>query len=104
MRKNQVPHNQLNLFACDEPDYDQILTDKATALLDCLNESYKAKDHYLPHYTIQEGNYIILIACNRHKDIVCNVLDVYGNIPKDFSVNWRDISHIKQELAHTLKN
>lgn len=101
--KKIIP-NQLDLFDVIEeetttsPDYDQVLTDKASALLDLLNMDRKEKDKYEPQYTYQEGNYIVLIVANKEKDILFNILDVWGNIPPEFSVNWRTAQHIKQEL------
>ena len=97
--KKQSITNQLDLFDAVEPDYDQIITDKANGLLDLLNMDSKPKDKYQIEYYTQEGKYIILIACNRLKEIVCNVVDIYGNIPKDFSVNWRHFAHIQQEIG-----
>ena len=80
------------------PDYDQILTNKSNAILDALNEGLKPKEFYKPQYTFQEGNYIVLIACNKEKDVLCNLLDVYGNTPPCTSVNWRNWSIVKQDL------
>jgi hypothetical protein len=82
----------------DAPDRDQILTDKANALLEALNDGLKTKDHYLPQYTYQEGNFIMLIACNKEKDIMHNILDVDGNTPPGMSACWRNASQIKQDL------
>lgn len=98
MKSKQIPCVQLDLFESAPVDYDQIVTDKANALLELLNMDSKPKDKYQIEYYFQVENYIILIACNRLKNIVCNVVDIYGNIPKDFSVNWRNYAHIQQEI------
>lgn len=99
MKAKQIPFNQLNLFESVAPDYDQLVTDKANGLLDLLNYGVKPKDKYQIEFYTQEGKYIILIASNKEKNIVCNVVDIYGNIPKDFSVNWRHFAHIQQEIG-----
>lgn len=95
--KNQVITNQLNLFDTPPPDYDEILNTKANHLLDMLNEDRKIK--YEPQYTTQEKDLIILIVANKEKDILYNVLNIYGETPKGFSVNWRNAEHIKQEIS-----
>jgi len=95
--KNQVITNQLNLFDTPPPDYDEILNTKANDLLEMLNEDRKIK--YEPQYTTQEKDLIILIVANKEKDILCNVLNIYGETPKGFSVNWRNYEHIKQEIS-----
>lgn len=98
MKVKQIPFNQLNLFDSVLIDYDQLVTDKANELLDLLNMDLKPKDKYQSEYYFQIEEYIVLIACNRLKEIVCNVVDIYGNIPKDFSVNWRNFAHIQEEI------
>jgi hypothetical protein len=95
-------YSQLSLFDTPPPDYDQILTDKANGLLDLLNDD--RKDKYQQKQYAQVGNYIVLIAENKHKDKLFNVLDIYGNIPPDFSVNWRTAQHVRQELNIQLSN
>lgn len=96
------PTNQLSLF--DEPNetFDLILTEKANGLLDLLNED--RKDKYQQKLYSQIGEFIVLIVENKHKDVLFNVIDVYGNIPPDFTVNWRTAQHIRQELYNHLPN
>lgn len=81
---------QLNVF-------DDLINNKANELLDLLNEDKKEKHRYYPQYTTQIGNRILLIACNSEKDLLFNVIDVLGEIPKELSVNWRNLEHIKNE-------
>ena len=102
MKAKQVPANQLNLFESAPVDYDQLVTDKANGLLYLLNMDLKPKEQYKILWYIQEQKYIVLIAGNRSKSLVCNVVDIYGNVPKDFSVNWRNFFHIEQELKTKL--
>jgi hypothetical protein len=71
----------------------------AYKLLDALNLGLKTKDFYRIEYYYQHQKLFVLIACNREKHIVCNVVDENGNIPKDFCVNWR----IHQEVMRELK-
>lgn len=87
---------QYSLFDTVEPDYDQILTDKAKALIEALNDGIKLK--YEPQYTMQHGKYVVLIVANKKKDVLFNILDIYGNTPPEFSVCWRSAYHIKKEL------
>jgi len=94
--------NQLGLFDFVEPDYDEIIDKKANDLLDMLNEDRKIK--FEPEYTTQIGPYIVLIAANKNKEILFNVIDIYGNMPVNFSANWRSASHVKQELLENIKN
>jgi len=94
--------NQLGLFDFVEPDYNELINQKANDLLDLLNEDRKVK--FEPHYTAQIGAYVILIATNKHKETLFNVVDIYGNMPANFSVNWRTASHVRQELLENIKN
>ncbi len=97
-------HNQLNLFEVPEvtPDYDEVLTTKANLLIDMLNEGLKKKEQYITFAYQQVNDLIVLIVTNKEKDFLGNVLDVNGNAPKDFSVCWRSLSHIKQEIKQYL--
>lgn len=94
--------NQLGLFDFIEPDYDELVDKKANDLLNMLNDGVKVK--FEPEYTAQIGAYIILIATNKQKERLFNVIDIYGNMPENFSVNWRTASHVKQELLENIKN
>ncbi len=97
-------HNQLNLFEVPEVtvDYDEVLTAKANLLIDMLNEGLKKKEQYITFAYQQVNDLIVLIVTNKEKDFLGNVLDANGNTPKDFSVCWRNLSHIKQEIKEYL--
>lgn len=97
MKRKQVPANQLNLFEAEPIDHSRLVTDKANDLLFMLNEG-RRKDKYRIEYSIQQGKYVILIATNILKEIVCNVVDIYGNVPKKLSPNWRIFKHVEQDL------
>ena len=89
--------SQLNLF--DEYEIDQKnekLSKAADDLLEALNEGMKVK--YEPHYYFQEGDKIVLMAVNKDKDVVFNILDLDGKTPAGFSACWRNLEHIKQDL------
>lgn len=91
---------QLSLF--DNQDLrpvDDLLTEKANALLEALNEGRKPKDEYQPQYYFQTGEMIVLIAANKEKNVVCNIIDLEGKTPEGFSACWRNAHHIKQELG-----
>jgi len=93
---------QLTIFDIIEEikNPDDIITEKATLLLEALNDGKKSKDKYLPHYYFQEKGNIVLIAINKDKDVLCNVIDgKTGNTPNNFSACWRTIQHLKQELS-----
>ncbi len=96
-------HNQLNLFEIPEvtPDYDEVLTAKANHLIDMLNEGLKKKEHYTT-FAYHQVNDLIVLIVNKEKNFLGNILDANGNTPKDFSVCWRNLSHIKQELKEYL--
>lgn len=90
---------QLSLFENKEiHPVDEFLTQKANVLLEALNEGRKSKEQYQPLYYFQEDDKIVLIAGNKEKKIVCNILDLKGNTPDGFSACWRSVNHIKQEL------
>lgn len=89
-------NQQLSLFEQIGCEYFRTGADK---LLDALNLGLKQKDFYRIEYYYQHEKLFVLIACNREKHIVCNVVDENGNIPKDFCVNWR----IHQEVMRELK-
>lgn len=88
---------QLNLFEeLENALKDELLSKKAIELLDALNDGMKVK--YEPHYYFQEGKLIVLIAVNKFKDSIYNILDLDGKTPDGFSACWRSLSHIKQDL------
>lgn len=97
MKAKQIPANQLNLFDAVPIDYSRLVTDKANDLLEMLNEGRK-KEKYRIEYSIQQGKYIILIACNIAKDLICNVIDIYGNVPSKLTPNWRIFPHVEEDL------
>ncbi len=72
--------------------------EKANELLDMINDGLKEKNKYRPNYYCEFEGYWLFMACNKEKDLLCNLLDNDGNTPNGFCVNWRNINHIKQEL------
>lgn len=94
----KIATNQLDLFKDAPVDYAKLVFDRATGLLDLLNMDIKPKEQYKIQYYFQEDIYIILIASNRHKDMLCNCIDIYGNTPDGFCVNWGDFGSIKQSI------
>lgn len=91
---------QLSLF--DNQDIkpvNEFLTEKANALLEALNEGRKPRDEYWPQYYFQTGNMIVLIASNKEKNVVCNIIDLEGKTPDGFSACWRTPAHIIHELG-----
>lgn len=94
---------QLDLFTSfKEKDADEILAERAIALLEVLNDGRKKKQRYEPYAYRQISDLILLVAVNQ-KDYIFNMVDIDGNIPKNFSVNWRNSEHVKQELYQYLK-
>lgn len=95
----KVITNQLNLFQEYEIEQEnEKLTTAANDLLEALNDGMKVK--YEPHYYFQEGNLIVLMAVNKNKEAVFNILDLEGKIPESFSVCWRNLEHIKSDLGN----
>ena len=89
--------SQLNLFHQYEMDQkDEKLSKAADDILAALNDGMKIK--YEPHYYFQEGDLIVLMAVNKHKEAVFNILNLEGNVPDGFSACWRNLEHIKQDL------
>ena len=78
--------------------FDEIIINKANDLLDLLNDGRKEKDKYEPQYHCEYNGYVLFIAANKEKQPLCNIINDIGEIPKGFSVNWRTIQHIRQEL------
>ena len=94
---------QLSIFDVLEQiqDPDDIITEKANNLLNALNDGLKKRDFYEPQYYWQENGNIVLMACNRSKDILFNIIDgTTGETPKNFSACWRNLELIKTELLH----
>ena len=92
---------QLSIFDVLEPikSPDDIITERANNLLEALNEGLNKKDFYLPHYYWQENGNIVLMAVNKEKDAMFNIINgKTGETPEGFSACWRNINHIKQEL------
>lgn len=89
--------SQLNLFEQYEIDQkNEKLSKAADAILAALNDGMKLK--YEPHYYYQEGNFIVLMAVNKNKESVFNILDLDGKTPDGMSACWRNLEHIKQDL------
>lgn len=70
----------------------------ADALLEAVNLGIKPKDQYVMQYYYQHENLFVLIACNKEKNIICNVVDENGKLPKGFCVCWRQHSTIIHEI------
>lgn len=87
--------DQLSLFTEIGSEYFRIGAD---ALLDAVNLGYKEKDKYKIHYYYQHENLFVLIASNKDKKIICNIVDENGKVPAGFCVCWRIHQHIIQEL------
>jgi hypothetical protein len=66
-------------------------------LLEMLNENRKVL--YFIHEEIVLNDLIIFSVKNKDNDFLFNILNSDGRTPKTMSVNWRSISHIKQDLA-----
>lgn len=94
----KTPSNQLDLFKDAPIDHSQLVTDKENGLLNLLNMDLKPNEKYNIEYFFQEDIFVVLVAANIHKHMICNAVDIYGNVPADFSVNWRSFPHIKQEI------
>jgi len=71
---------------------------KALELLETVNDGYKDKEKYHPHYSFIEKGHIVYIAVNKQKDVIFNVLTEFGDFPKDMSTCWRSWCHIKEDL------
>ncbi|WP_395076331.1 hypothetical protein [Flavobacterium sp.] len=95
---------QLSFFDFMEPivNLDDVITNLANELLFLLNEGMKKKELYEPHFYYFEKEYLILIAVNKDKDVLMNIINAKtGKMPENFSVNWRDFEHIKQDLKQS---
>ena len=88
-------NDQLSLFNQQGAEY---FRTGANSLLDMLNLDLKPKEKYQIEYYYQHENLFVLIASNKEKNIICNVVDENGNIPDGFCVCWRIHPHILQEL------
>lgn len=94
---------QLNLFEEYENSLkDELLAKAALDLLAAVNDGMKVK--YEPHYYFQEGKLIVLIAVNKFKDSIYNILDLDGKIPDGLSACWRNLAHIQQDLQKQNNN
>lgn len=60
------------------------------------------KDTSQPHYT-QINDLVLLVAENKYNNKLFNVMDIDGNTPKEFSVNWRTASHVREEIFQHLE-
>lgn len=69
--------------------------DRANGLMDLLNDGRKKPFNFngLAYY---EGFYVFSVK--NDEDTLFNVIDQYGEIPENMSVNWRCFSHIVQDL------
>ncbi len=91
---------QLSLFENKEiHPVDQLLTEKANVLLQALNDRRKTKEMYLPQYYFKHLDMVVLIASDKNKNTLFNIIDMEGKTPSGFSACWRSANHIKQELG-----
>lgn len=86
---------QLSLFKEIE---EEAFRKTANELVDLLNMDRKPKDCFRIEYYYKHKQYYVLIACNREKMVVCNVVDENGKIPNGFDVCWRLHQLVLQEL------
>ena len=82
--------------------FSELQLERANQLLFLINEGLKEKEKYKPFcvFTINQFDvYVCAKTVEKDKlDLQFNVLDFEGNTPNGFSANWRNYSHIKQEL------
>lgn len=89
--------NQLNIFHEYEIDQrNEKLSRAADKILEAVNDGIKFK--YEPHYYFQEGNFIVLMAVNKNKESIFNILDLEGNTPDGISSCWMNLQSLKHEL------
>ena len=79
--------------------FEEVAIKKANHLLDLLNEGKKGTDIYKSQYYFPHNGYLVFMAANAKKDLLFNIIDKDGNIPEGFSVCWRSLPHIKQEIG-----
>jgi len=72
---------------------------RANELLDCLNEGRKGKQIYVPAWTLQRSDLIILCAVN-HEGEMYNVIDSNGNTPKGYCADWRILYLIFHDIIN----
>lgn len=90
---------QLTLFTEKGSEYFRAGAD---ALLEAVNLGVKKKEQYQIEYYYSHKDVFVVIAVNKEKNIICNVVDQNGNIPKGFSVNWRIHSMVVDDLNEKL--
>lgn len=88
-------NEQLSLFKEQGTEYFRLGAD---ALLDAVNLDRKQKDKYQIEYYYKHEKLFVLIAVNREKNVICNIVDENGKVPNGFCVCWRVHQHILQEL------
>jgi len=87
--------SQLNLLdAFDE----SIVIENANILIDMLNDGLPKKDLYYGNIHFKYKGLWVLMAQNKNKDAVFNILDDKGKTPNGFNACWRSINHIKHEI------
>ena len=74
------------------------LSNKANDLLEALNDGRKKSELYEPTHYKQLNDLVLLIAQNKQKDTLFNVIDINGKTPVGFSACWRIAQHARQEL------
>lgn len=79
--------------------FEEARTKKALEALDLLNMDRKPSEMYHPQWYFQHGNYFVLMVANKEKECLFNVIDFYGEMPKEMSVCWRHFDHIKKDIG-----
>jgi hypothetical protein len=92
---------QLDLFKPIAEEVD--LSAKANLLLFALNDGLKKSEMYEPTHYAQINDLVVLIAQNKQNNKVFNVINVDGKTPENFSVCWRNASHVKQDILEHLE-
>lgn len=80
-------------------EYEEKRTMFANGLIILLNEGLNGKDRYELKYYFQVKDVFVLVAINgKNNNILFNAVNEKGEIPKDFSICWRNWSLLQHDF------
>jgi len=74
------------------------ISERIIDMIDLLNDGRKSKDKYKIQTVLKKGRITIFSVENKDKDVLFNAVDDFGNIPKDFCVNFRNLRLLNHDL------
>lgn len=84
--------------------FDNIAESKIQDLIEALNDGRKGKEVYILVYALELQDYPFrMLRVKNNEGYMYNIVDFFGNIPKDFCSNFRILSLCLKDLVEYIK-